>query len=337
VGDVMAFARCGELTAQSITMAAAGPRRLADQNHGCRRRRRDHAPPRCLANRFQLHYLTPKKELLVSEDFRGLVPSAGWCVIHLFYRIDRIRWRGLDASERSAAIEEFVQWLEARAAEEGLQLVSVAGVTKCDLGVMAIHPDLWRLQQLIQEIAATALGACLQPLYQFLSMTEASEYITKELDWARLLIEDQKLDPEAPEFASRFAALRKRTTMYAQSRIHPQLPEDYPITCFYPMAKARRDQDNWFRLGFEERKRYMIAHGQGGRRFADRVTQLITTCTGIDDWEWGVTLFSRDLKAIRDIVYELRYDPASAIYGLFGPFYIGIRFAPRQLPGALRL
>ena len=133
------------------------------------------------------------------------------------------------------------------------------------------------------------------------------------------------------------AALRKRTAMYADSRIHPQLPDNYPILCFYPMAKARRDQDNWYRLSFEQRKQYMIAHGNAGRRFADRVTQLITTCTGIDDWEWGVTLFSRDLKAIRDIVYELRYDPASAIYGLFGAFYIGIRFQPEQLAAVLKL
>jgi chlorite dismutase len=81
----------------------------------------------------------------------------------------------------------------------------------------------------------------------------------------------------------------------------------------------------------------MIAHGEAGRRYADRITQLITTCTGIDDWEWGVTLFARDLKAIRDIVYELRYDVASAIYGLFGSFYVGIRFQPQQLATVLKL
>jgi len=103
------------------------------------------------------------------------------------------------------------------------------------------------------------------------------------------------------------------------------------------MAKARRDHDNWYRLSFDQRKQYMLAHGEAGRRFADRVTQLITTCTGIDDWEWAVTLFSRDLKAIRDIVYELRYDPASAIYGVFGPFYIGIRFSAAQLATVLKL
>ena len=273
----------------------------------------------------------------MSEHPRGLVPSAGWAVTHLFYRIDRARWRGFTATERSTAIDEFSGWLTTRAAEEGLQLISVAGVTKSDVGFIAVHPDLWRAQQLSQEIPATAFGSCLKPVCEFLSLTESSEYITSELDWTKLLIEQEKLDPGSPEFATRFAALRKRTTMYSESRIHPRLPDNYPILCFYPMAKARRDQDNWYRLSFEERKKYMIAHGNAGRRYADRVTQLITTCTGIDDWEWGVTLFSRDLKAIRDIVYELRYDEASAIYGLFGPFYIGIRLAPEQLATVLHL
>src|SRR5579862_3980996 len=266
---------------------------------------------------------TRREESDMSDHLEGLVSSAGWTVMHLFFRIDRMRWRSFTPQDRCAAVGEFAAWLTARGSEDGLQLICFAGVTKADVGIVAVHADLWRVQQISQEIAATALGACLVPAYSFLSLTEASEYITNETDWAKLLIEEQKLDPATPEFATRFAALRKRTAMYADSRIHPQLPDNYPILCFYPMAKARRDQDNWYRLGFHQRKQYMIEHGNAGRRYADRITQLITTCTGIDDWEWGVTLFSRDLKAIRDIVYELRYDAASATYGLFGSFYIG--------------
>jgi peroxiredoxin len=273
----------------------------------------------------------------MSEEPRGLVPSAGWTVMHLFYRIDRARWRCLTATERTAAADEFAGWLGERQREDGLQLVPFAGMTKCDLGFIAVHPDLWRVQQLSQEIAGSAFGSCLVPVYSFLSLSEASEYISNEVDWAKLLITEQKLDPATPEFATRFAALRKRTQMYAESRLHPQLPDNHPILCFYPMSKSRQEPNNWFRLGFEERKRYMLSHGEGARRFADRVSQLITTCTGIDDWEWGVTLFARDLKAIRDIVYELRYDPASALYGQFGSFYIGIRFQAAQLAAVLKL
>lgn len=273
----------------------------------------------------------------MTQHFEELRPSAGWPVVHLFYRLDRPRWRSHGPELRAGAVEEFRLWLEQTRQQPEMQLVPFAGVTKFDFGLMAIHPDLWRIQQLGQQIANTELGACLHPVDQFLSLTEASEYITNELDWARLLIEEHKLDPSDPEFARRFAAMRKRTAIYTDSRIHPKLPDDFPIVCFYPMAKARRDQNNWYRLSFEERKKLMLQHGEAGRRFADRVTQLITTCTGIDDWEWGVTLFARDLKAIRDIVYELRYDEASAVYGLFGSFYVGIRFAPPQLSQVLHL
>lgn len=271
------------------------------------------------------------------EPLEGLRPTQGWGVIHLFYRIDRGAWARLDPEARCAGAGEFATWLERCAAEPELQVVAMAGVTKFDLGVMAIHPDIWRLQQITQEIAATRLGACLVPTYSFLSLTEKSEYITNELDWTKMLMEQEQLDPAQPEFGQRIAALRKRTTKYAESRIFPTLPDDYPLLCFYPMAKSRRDKDNWYRLSFEERKKLMLAHGESGRRFASRITQLITTATGLDDWEWGVTLFSKDLRAFRDIVYELRYDEASAIYGLFGPFLIGIRFQPSQAAAALKL
>lgn len=273
----------------------------------------------------------------MQDILEGLRPSQGWGVIHLFYRIDRARWSSWEAAERDAAVVEFSGWLDRCAGDPELQLVPLAGLTKFDVGFAAIHPDVWRLQQLTQEIAATALGTCLTPTYSFLSLTEKSEYITNELDWTRMLVEQENLDPAQPEFGQRIAALRSRTAKYAESRVHPKLPVDYPLVCFYPMAKARRDKDNWFRLPFEERKKLMLAHGEAGRRFASRITQLITTSTGLDDWEWGVTLFSKDLRAFRDIVYELRYDEASAVYGLFGPFLIGIRFAPSQLAAVLRL
>ncbi len=273
----------------------------------------------------------------MSEIPSGLVASTGWNVIHLFYRIDRARWRAMPESARQAGIEEFRHWCSSTAQEEGMQLLVFAGVTKFDLAVMAVHPDLWRVQQITQEIAASTLGTCLVPTYEFLSLTEASEYITNESDWTRLLIEEQKLDPASPDFAARLAQLRKRTAIYAGSRLHPQLPGNYPIFCFYPMSKARGEKNNWYRLDFTTRKKLMLEHGNSARQFASRVTQLITTCTGIDDWEWGVTLFSKDINAIRDIVYELRYDEASAVYGLFGSFYIGIRFEPEHLQTTLRL
>jgi len=267
----------------------------------------------------------------------ALVPSSGWTVSHWFYRIDRARWRMMTDGARADAVAELRGWLASALAEEGMQLVPLALVGKADVGFMAVHPDLRRHQQLGQEVAQTAFGACLEPVSSFLSLSEASEYVTSEADWARTLVDEQKIDPTSADFAARMESFRQRIAAYTDARLHPQLPEDFPILCFYPMAKAREPGRNWYTLSFDERKKLMQGHGESGRRYASRVTQLITSATGLDDWEWGVTLFARDLKAIRDVVYEMRFDPASALYGEFGTFYVGVRFAPAELPGILRL
>ncbi len=261
----------------------------------------------------------------------------GWPVMHQYFRIDRARWRDLTEDVREAAIHEFSERLRQCTAEEGLQFIPLAGVAKADIGYMAVHPELQRIQQLGQEISATALGTCLVPVYSFLSVSEVSEYMSGPVDWARQLLEEQKMDPASPEFAAAMASFRKRMAAYAEARVHPQLPADMPVVCFYPMSKARGETRNWYTLEFDQRKKLMGGHAAAGRRFAGRVLQLITSCTGIDDWEWGVTLFARDLKSVRDVVYEMRFDPGSAIYGQFGEFYIALRFAPDDLARTLQL
>lgn len=265
--------------------------------------------------------------------------EAGWPVLHLFQRLDRERWRGLSPGEREAAIEEFEELLARCGAEEGLQLLPTGVIGKADLGIMAIHPRLERVQRLTQEVAATRLGACLETVYSFLSISEKSEYISSTGDQAKKLIDDEGLDPTSEEFQQKVTAMSERMSHYADMRVHPRLPPgaDYPVICFYPMSKKREDGSNWYALSFEERKRLMGSHATAGRRWAGRVTQLITSSTGLDDWEWGVTLFTRDLKAIRDIVYEMRYDEGSALYGMFGPFYVGIRISAGALRETLQL
>ncbi len=199
----------------------------------------------------------------------SLVASAGWVVSHWFYRIDRARWRALSEAARADAITEAQTWLAASLAEEGLQLIPLALIGKGDVGFMAVHPDLRRHQQLGQEIAAGGFGACLTPAYSFLSMSEASEYLTTEDDWARTLTEEQKVDPSAPEFETKMASFRTRMAAYAESRLHPRLPDNMAVVCFYPMAKARRADQNWYTLPFEERKKLMQGHGEAGRRYAE--------------------------------------------------------------------
>lgn len=162
---------------------------------------------------------------------------------------------------------------------------------KADVGFLAIGPDLWRLQRLQAEL----LAAGLEPATSYLSLTEVSEY-------ARAM-PAERLEP----------------------RLHPQLPpEGKRVVCFYPMSKRRDATGNWYSLPYQTREQLMMGHGRKGREFAGRIVQLITGSTGLDDWEWGVTLFAADPVAIKECVHEMRFDEASAVYAEFGPFYVGL-------------
>ncbi len=161
---------------------------------------------------------------------------------------------------------------------------------KCDVAFMALGPD-WRvLRRLQSELAAAGYDV----VDSYVSLTEVSEYA-------------------AGMPAERLA-----------QRLYPQLPPAGKTAfCFYPMSKRRGDVSNWFTLPFEDRKELMYEHGSSGRNFAGRVLQLITGSTGLDDYEWGVTLFAEKPDDLKAVVYTLRFDRASALYGDFGPFYAG--------------
>ena len=172
------------------------------------------------------------------------------------------------------------------------QVVSVAILGhKADLAFMAVGPDFVRLRRLQTELVAAGL----EDVDSYLSLTELSEY-------AQGLPEEMK-----------------------QSRQYPQLPPDGKRAwCFYPMTKRRNPGQNWYALPYEEREHLMHGHGKVGRTFAGRILQLITGSTGLDDYEWGVTLFGVHPDDLKDVVYTMRYDEASAIYAEFGPFYTGV-------------
>jgi hydrogen peroxide-dependent heme synthase len=175
---------------------------------------------------------------------------------------------------------------------DGLQVIpfSVLG-HKADLGVMAIGPDWVRLRRLQAGLQAAGLDV----VYSYVSLTELSEY-SKGLPDAHL-----------------------------QARLYPQLPpEGKRAICFYPMSKRRGEVRNWYALDFDERRRLMIDHGKSGRRFAGRIVQLISGSTGLDDFEWGVTLFGVHPDDLKDTVYAMRFDEASTRFAEFGPFYAGI-------------
>ena len=266
------------------------------------------------------------------------VDTEGWSVLHLYYRLDRALWSSLEDKEQEEAVEEFAAMLLGAEAETDLQVVAQGVLGKADLGLIVVHPSLARVQRFTQEVAATLFGACLEVAYSYLSLSEVSEYQSTTGDHARRLIDDEGLDPGSAEFEEKLAAFAERMSQYAKARVYPELPgPEKSVICFYPMSKQRGDRHNWYALSEQERKRMMGAHATSGRRYSGRIQQLVTTSTGIDDWEWGVTLFSTDLKSIRDVVYELRFDEGTTFYGLFGEFYVGVRFAPTELADALHL
>jgi chlorite dismutase len=191
---------------------------------------------------------------------------------------------GVDAEAAVAAIKA------ARAHDVQVVTVAVLG-HKADMAVMALSPDLWRLRALQTSLQ----GAGLAVVDSYVSLTEVSEY-------AQGMPDELK-----------------------RPRLYPELPpEGKPAWCFYPMSKRRQAGANWYELPYEEREALMRGHGQVGRTFAGRVLQLITGSTGLDDFEWGVTLFAVHADDLKDVVYRMRFDQASARYAEFGPFYTGM-------------
>ncbi|MBV8979741.1 MAG: chlorite dismutase family protein [Acidimicrobiia bacterium] len=169
---------------------------------------------------------------------------------------------------------------------------------KADLGFMVVGPDLWRLQQFQSEVRQAGL----EFVDSYVSLTEVSEY--------------SKGMPEE----------------LLDARLHPHLPPPGKTAiCFYPMSKKREGDANWYTLPFEQRKELMFGHGKVGREFAGRILQLITGSTGIDDYEWGVTLFAEDPVDLKECVYRMRFDEGSAVYAEFGPFITGLVGLPEEV------
>jgi chlorite dismutase len=254
-----------------------------------------------------------------------LHPSVGWGVLHLFYVIDRERVAAEPGSGKRVA--DAVASLEA---DDHQALVFAVLGHKADLGVMALGPDLARLQAFQQELSDAPLAL----VDSYLSLTELSEYTSTEDDERARLLSDEGLTGEALE--AQLQVWRDRMEHYQEQRIHPRLPQKRTI-CFYPMSKRREPGANWYGLEFEERKRLMAGHARVGRTYAGRVLQLITGSTGLDDWEWGVTLLADDPVALKDIVSEMRFDRVSADYAEFGPFVTGLLGEPADVLGGVGL
>jgi len=251
--------------------------------------------------------------------------------MHLFYRIDRQIWAGLAAGESARCRQRLEQLCAANANASHPRLATYANVgAKADFAFFLLASGLAEVSQMHRDLEACFPPGTLAKVFSYLSVTELTEYGQTEEDHRRLLIEQEKLAPESEAFQKRLQELIARTRQYEKYRLYPEMP-DWEVMAFYPMSKRRAGADNWYSLDFAARKKLMAGHARVGRKYAGRVSQLITGSTGLDDWEWGVTLMAHQLDALKEIVYEMRFDEVSARYGDFGPFFVNMRLGPAEL------
>jgi len=260
----------------------------------------------------------------------GPDPAQGWHCTHFFYRWNRSRLASLDAETLAAGRRQFAASLDPAAPESPIRLQTfVVSGHKADFGVLALDGDPLKVDGVHHRLLSGPLGVALETTWSFVSMTEVSEYLPTVEEYRERLAAEGLAD-DSDSFRSQVQAYQRRLEIIRRQRIEPDLPT-WPAICFYPMNKRRQSGANWFRLEFAERQRLMSEHGETGMKFAGKVTQMVTGGFGLDDWEWGVTLWARNPQFLKEIVYRMRFDEASARYGEFGPFCVGYLRSPAEI------
>ena len=243
--------------------------------------------------------------------------AAGYFVLHDFRRIDWAAFRERSEAERNAMIDDLETFLGQETDEEGdLACYSVLG-HKADLLFLVLRPTMTTLERVDRQLQQLDFSAVTERSTSAIGVTEASGYTEAAQDF---FDDDAEADPGIER--------------YMQSRLYPALP-DAEFVCFYFMNKRRHPDANWYDLPYEERAEFIKSHGDIGRDYAGRVTQMITGTTGFDDWEWGVTLFANDMVAIKDLLVDMRFDPSTSKFAEFGPFYVGRQFPIDQVSAFL--
>jgi peroxiredoxin len=259
-----------------------------------------------------------------SESIRpSLEPAGGgWHCSHLYYSFDRSKLAALTSDVRAAGSRDLVAALDPSGTDAPTRLQStIISGQKADFGVMALDPNPLKVDRVHQRIMGGPFGPAIVPRWSFVSITEISEYVQSPEQFGERLVAEG-MNANSPEYTARVTGYADRLVEMNRQRLTPEFPQ-YPATCFYPMNKKRKVGENWFTMSKEERSRLMIEHARSGMAFAGRVSQLITVGLGFEDWEWGVTLWAANPEFLKEIVYKMRFDEASARYAEFGPFYTG--------------
>ena len=247
----------------------------------------------------------------------------GSALLHQMFRMRWPAWQALDTSRRAGIKEEALDVLGSMQEDPsgGSALFSMIG-HKGDLLVLHFRRDIEQLNRAERAISALGLSEYLEPTTSYVSVVELGLYDSTVKLYQAML--DDGIVPDSDEWKARLRARTDEQAAAMAPRLYPAIPT-HKYLCFYPMDKKRGERRNWYSVPIEDRRRMMREHGLIGRRFAGRVQQIISGSIGFDDWEWGVDLFADDPLVFKQLIYEMRFDEASAVYALFGPFYISLR------------
>ena len=257
----------------------------------------------------------------------------GWSVLHQMFRIRWPEWRVRPEDLRHRLAAEAAETLAAMRRGEGGVTVPVTLLGhKGDLMLVHLRRSFEELQAAQVAVARLGLSTFLEPTASFVSIVELGMYEMTAQIHKRL--GERGLVTGSDEFEKAFDAEMVEQRKRVSGRLWAEMPARRHV-CFYPMNKRRGEVKNWYAEPVEARARMMLDHGKIGRHYAGEVSQIISGAIGFDDWEWGVDLFADDPVVFKKLIYEMRFDEASAWYAEFGPFYVGLQFSPSELPGYL--
>jgi chlorite dismutase len=232
-------------------------------------------------------------------------------------------WRPLRPAYKAEIADEAAQvlstWEQSSSGQSAL--FSLLG-HKGDLMFVHFRPSFDELNAAEMQLANLRLSDYLEPATSYLSVIELGLYESSLKTYRELM--EQGIEPHSEEWNRAIGETLDRQREAMRPRLFPDIPPSKYV-CFYPMDRRRGEDKNWYTLPIEERARQMYEHGLVGRRYAGEVKQIITGSIGFDDWEWGVDLFADDPLVFKKLIYEMRFDQVSAVYALFGTFYVGVR------------
>jgi chlorite dismutase len=257
----------------------------------------------------------------------------GWSVLHQMFRLRRDALKALPAARRTAIAREAAGLLGSwQGRKEGPSAAVQLLGHKGDLMLIHFRRSFDELAETELQWGQTALADLAEPATSYVSVVELGMY-----EMTGKIHQDlgaRGLATGTEEFEKAFDEEMARQRERMMGRLYPEIPRRRHV-CFYPMDKKRGEERNWYATPFEKRAAMMREHGFIGRAYSGQITQIISGSIGFDDWEWGVDLFADDPLVFKKLIYEMRFDEASAVYAKFGPFYVGLQFAAPGLEGLL--